>query len=166
MLKLTLLTATTFSIFASVNEFHHALPTPVQLKEDVKLTETKQALTLLKRDLKFAEPVYLAAKSARVDPVIFAFLINSESDYKLTAISKKGFKGLGQTPVAMMRQGYISVDLTLAACILREKLDTKYANGDMLKAIQLYKGGANPEALKYAKEVMSNYSKFKEQMKG
>jgi hypothetical protein len=65
-----------------------------------------------------------------------------------------------------MRQGFITADLSLASCILRDKLDSGYANGDMLKAIQLYKGGANSEALKYAKNVMKHYSKINEQIKG
>jgi hypothetical protein len=166
MLKLTLLTVATFSIFSSVNDFHHALPTPVQFKENSVLTETKQVLTLLGRDVKFAEPLYLAAKAGNIDPVLFACLIETESEFKINVISKKNYKGLGQTPHAMMREGYLVVDLTLASCILREKLNSGYAKGDMTKAIQLYKGGTSNEALKYAKQVMTKYQKIKEQMRG
>ena len=56
--------------------------------------------------------------------------------------------------------GYELVDLTFASCILRDKLRTEYANGDILKAIQLYKGGKNQEALRYAKNVMKIYKEI------
>jgi hypothetical protein len=166
-IAVSLITMSTFQIFSTVNDFHNALPSPVQvpnsqsLQEDSKLTQTKQALFLLERDIKFAEPVYLAAKSCKLDPVLFACLIEKESEFNILAVSKKGYKGLGQTPVAMRKQGYEIVDLVLAACILREKLNSGYAKGNMLKALQLYKGGKNPEALKYAKETYDLYKEIK-----
>lgn len=167
----TLLTATTFQIFSAVNDFHSSIPQPVQLekvivKENSEIIKIRQTLTLLNRDLKFVEPISIAAKAGKIDPVLFACLIDSESEFKIKCTSPKGYVGLGQTPKAIQKLGYETVDLTLAACILREKLNTNYAKGNMLKAIQLYKGGANPEAMKYAKNVIKKYNKIKQELKG
>lgn len=172
MLKLTLLTVTTFSIFSSVNDFHQAFPTPVQFKEESVLTETKQALTLLGRDLKFASPIYYSAVANNIDPVLWACVIATESEYKINAVSSMGYKGLAQTRKAVMRTGYELGDLTYGSCELRDKL--KSSKGDMAKALTFYKGsktlytkdGKESKGYSQAKEVLTLYSKIKEQMKG
>lgn len=163
-MTIALITATTFQIFSSVNEFQSSLPQPVQIKEDSKLVETKKALTLLGRDLSFAEPIYHSAKAGNIDPVLWACNIECESEYKITAKSKKGYKGLGQTPKAVMKTGYITADLTYASCVYKEKLSI--AKGNPKLALALYKGGNNPQAHKDAEKVFVLYHKIKNEMKG
>lgn len=160
----TLLTAATFQMFSSVNDFHNDIPQPVQLKEDAQITSTKQALQILGRDLKHADSLCIAAKAGNIDPILFTTLIETESNFKIKCRSSKGYVGLGQTPVAIQRQGYEVVDLTLAACILKEKMIV--AKGNTRLALALYKGGNNPMAKKQADEVLSLYHKVKTQMKG
>lgn len=160
---LTLLTATTFQIFTSVNDFHRSLPTPVQVKEDSKLTETKEALRLLGQDQRFAEPIYYSAKAGDIDPVLWACNIQCESEYKITARSPKGYKGLAQTPRAVGKTGYETADLTYGAAIYREKL--KIAKGNPKLAMALYKGGNNPQAHRDAEKVYALYNKIKEQVR-
>lgn len=162
VLTVSLLTATTFSIFNSVNEFNRALPTPVQISEDSKLTETKKALTLLGKDLKFAEPIYISAKIGNIDPVLWACNIQAESEFKINAKSPKGYKGLGQTPKAVMKTGYETADLVYAASVYKEKLSI--AKGNPKLALTLYKGGNNSYAKKDAEKVYKLYAKIREQM--
>lgn len=169
MIKLityTLLTATTFQIFTAVNEFHSTFPQPLELKEkeDYKLTETKQALTLLGKDLKFAEPIVISARAGNIDPVFWACNIFCESEFKITAKSPKGYKGLAQTPKAVMKTGFEVADLTYGACVYKEKLTV--AKGNPRLALALYKGGNNPKAKADAEKVYKLYNKIKEQMKG
>lgn len=164
---LTLIAATTFQIFGAVDDFHATLPQPVDIpssKEDIRLTRVKETLKIFGKDSRFAEPVFIAATANGIDPVLFTCLIQTESEFKISCKSSKGYVGLGQTPVAMQKQGYELVDLMLASCILKEKLQTSYSSGNMLKALQLYKGGKNKEALKYAKQVMDLYTKIKPQL--
>ena len=163
-ITLSIIAATTFQIFSSVNEFQTSLPQPVQVKEDSKLTEVKKALTLLGRDTNFAEPIYHSAKIGNIDPILWACNIECESEYKINAKSSKGYKGLGQTPKAVMKTGYITADLTYASCVYKEKLSI--AKGNPKLALALYKGGNNKQAHKDADKVYALYHKIKDQMRG
>jgi soluble lytic murein transglycosylase-like protein len=163
-ITVALLTTATFSIFSSVNDFHNALPTPVQFKEDARLTTAKQALFYLDKDPKYARPIYLSAIAGDIDPDFWAFVVNSESEFLMTARSNKGYKGFAQTPKAVMKTGYEVADLTYGACVFKEKMIV--AKGNKKLALALYKGGNNPQAHKQAEEVFKNYNKYKEKMKG
>jgi hypothetical protein len=170
--SITFLTLATFQIFTSVNEFHHDLPTPVQIKEDSKLTETRHALRLLGQDLKYVDPVYHSALANDIDPVLWACNVRTESQYKINAVSPMGYKGLAQTRKAVMKTGYEVGDLTYGSCELRDKL--RIAKGDMVKALTFYKGSATlydkqgnkTKGHQQALEVLELYAKIKEQMKG
>jgi len=150
----------TSSLFSVVSDFQQSLPYPVQLeKEDPRLTEVRKALVILGRDQRFAEPVYVSAVAAKIDPLLWACNIERESEFKITARSKKGYVGLGQTPKAVQRTGYEIADLTYAACVYQEKV--KIAKGDTRLAWALYKGGRSAEAHREAEKVFVLYEKLK-----
>lgn len=157
----TLITAS--SIFSTVHDFQAALPQPVCIEEDYRLTEVKKALKLLEKDQKFAVPLYQSAIASNIDPLLWTCNIQCESEFKITAKSKKGYQGLGQTPKAVGRTGYELADLTYAACVYQEKV--KIAKGDTKLAWAMYKGGNNPAAKKEAEKVFALHRKLKEQMK-
>lgn len=154
----------TTSIFSVVHDFQQSLPQPVCLEEDPRLTEVKQALKILGKDPKFAVPLYQSAIASNIDPLVWTCNIQTESEFKITAKSHKGYKGLGQTPSAVGRTGYELADLTYAACVYQEKL--KIAKGDTKLAWALYKGGRSAEAYREAAKVFALYSKLKEKING
>ncbi len=167
MIKTSLVfaTFTTMSIFSTVHDFHNKMPSAVEIvKEDPRLTEVKKALVYLKRDPKNAKPIYYTALAKNIPHLLWVANIERESEYKITAISPKGYKGLGQTPRAIMRLGYEEADLMAAACVLSEKL--RISHGDMKLALRLYKGGNNAAAEKEARKVFALYSKLKEHVNG
>lgn len=95
-----------------------------------------------------------ASTSAQVSPILLIALMYTENenfDYK--AVSKKGYKGLMQTPWASMR--WADVDTLLGAKILQEKL--KLSENNLLEALRLYKGGKNPTATRQAKRTIEVY---------
>lgn len=95
-----------------------------------------------------------ASASAQVSPILLVALMYTENesfDYK--AVSKKGYKGLMQTPWASMR--WADVDTLLGAKILQEKL--KASDNNVLEALRLYKGGKNPTATRQAKRTIEVY---------
>jgi len=128
-----------------------------------RLTDTREALKILGRDPKFARDIFSSASAKNIDPVFWACLIETESEFKLTARSSKGYKGLTQTPKAVGRTGFELGDMTYGICILDEKL--KVARGDLNLAMALYKGGNNPAAKKEAKKVFVLYEKVNTQIK-
>jgi len=161
MLKtsIALMTFTTIGIFSVVNDFQSAMPVPVEIcKEDPKLTEVRDTLRILGRNDKYAKDLYMSATAKGINPVLWTCNIETESEFKITAKSKKGYKGLGQTPKAAMKTGYESADLLYAACVLDEKL--RISGGDIHKAMMLYKGGNNPAAKKEADKVFALYERI------
>ncbi len=171
MIKTTLLTLATLQIFSSVHNFQSSMPHPVKINEDAALVEVKRTLFYLNKDLKYAEPILNSAKANNIDPVLWATLVETETGFKLTAKSKKGYKGLAQTPNAVMKTGFEVGDLTYGSCILKEKL--RIANGNIEKALTYYKGsptltdkyGRDTLGHKQAKQVLKLYAKVKEQIK-
>jgi len=147
--------------------FNKILPVPISIitKGDIVLEEANKALNLLnapeakRNDL--AAAVTSASKLTNLSPTLIISLIYTESEFKYTAISKKGYKGLMQTPWATFE--YADVDILYGCRILKEKL--RIANDDLLFALALYKGGNNPEAKKYAKETFVLYKKIKDRQK-
>jgi soluble lytic murein transglycosylase-like protein len=172
MIKITFLTLTTISIFASVNEFNYAIPTPVQIKEDSKLTATRLALIEAKAPRDRLETLtrscYYAGMATNNDPVLIVSIIAPESEYKITARSKKGYKSLMQTEHAIMKWEYAEANIMAGACCLREKM--QIAKGDINLAMALYKGGKSKEARDIAKKQLEIYrdlrDKIELQMKG
>lgn len=166
MIKTMIFTAAigTMGIFNVVNELHQELPVPVEIaQEDPKLTEVRKALVILGRDPKHAKSIYYTAKAKDINPLLWAANIECESEYLITAQSPKGYKGLGQTPKAIMKLGYEEADLMAAACVFAEK--RRIARGDDRLAWALYKGGRSAAAHKEAKKVFVLYEKLKLKVK-
>ena len=105
---------------------------------------------------KLAKSARLASEATGLRPEIFIALMYTESTFNENAVSSKGYKGLMQTPSATFK--YAEVDVMHGAMILKDKLE--YSNGDLLKALALYKGGNNPLARKYANETYALYVKL------
>lgn len=106
------------------------------------------------RILSTANGIQIATDKTGISGVLIASLIYTESGFKLDAISPKGYKGIMQTPYASMR--YPEVDILHGAMILKDKLHL--ANGNIFRAIMLYKGGDNPVAKKQARQVLQVYN--------
>lgn len=100
--------------------------------------------------------VKLATSCTGIKEELFVALMSTESEFNKNAISPKNYKGLMQTPKATFK--YPEVDTLYGAKILEDKLKT--SNGDMMKALTLYKGGNNSLARKYARQTYSLYQKL------
>ncbi|MDA8087126.1 MAG: lytic transglycosylase domain-containing protein [Nitrospiraceae bacterium] len=100
-----------------------------------------------------AQSFFDIGTDTHLDPFLLCSIAQTESGFRLDARSPKNYKGILQTPIATMK--WADVDILIGARILKDKLWR--SNGDLLKALQLYKGGNNPEALKEAKEVLRLY---------
>lgn len=166
-------------LFFNLNQMVDAskiiIPTEIVLKEkipeDIKkskiITTNPKKIDIIKRNLKFlgaperdleilSKSIEIASNATNINHKILTALMSTESNFKKDAISSKGYKGLMQTKVASF--GYSEVDTLMGAKVLEEKL--RYAKGDMLKALALYKGGNNPLALRYAKNVIKVYNRL------
>ena len=166
MIKSMIAAATigTVSIFSVVQDFQKEMPLPVEIcKEDPRLTEVRKALKILGRDEKFARDIFVSATTKNISPLLWVANVELESEFKITAKSRKGYKGLTQTPKAVMKTGFEIGDLVYGACVLDEKI--KLAGGDIRLAMQLYKGGRNPAARKEADKVFVLYEKLKLKVK-
>jgi len=138
--------------------------TPINYKQYSLVTTQKEdkLVTLLltmgakKENVqKISNGIKLAEQVTGVKPKMTVAIICSESEFNKNARSKKGYKGLMQTPV---KTDYEEVDILYGAMIFKEKL--AIANGDVLKGLALYKGGDNPEAWKEARKTMALYNKI------
>lgn len=166
MIKTMIIAATigTIGVFNVVDNFHSILPVPVEVsQEDPKLTEVRKALVILGRDPKNAKAIYFTATAKDITPLLWCANIECESDFKIDAKSSMGYKGLGQTPKAIMKLGYEEADLMAAACVFAEK--RKIAKGDDTLAWALYKGGRSAAAHRDAKKVFVLYEKLKLKVK-
>lgn len=126
-----------------------------------------------------AEAVLNAQKLTGVHPDMLLAIMQSESSFNVNAVSKKGYKGLMQTPWAVMKnnKAAIHIDILHGAeifreklCIAREKLKNKgITEADiLLEALAMYKGGAymsaknkNAEAFKEAKKTYKIYANLR-----
>lgn len=95
----------------------------------------------------------VAENRTGISAVLLACLIYTESSFRTDAISKKGYKGLLQTPTATTIP---LIDINHGADILREKLHLTQWN--YLEALTLYKGGRNKIARSQAKQVLVVYN--------
>lgn len=166
MIKTTtimLATLSMFQIFNSVNDFHRTLPVPVLLNEEDKMITTRLALIEAKAPLQRLETLtrscYYAGQATNIDPILVASIISPESDYLITAKSKKGYKGLMQRPKARMKWDFVETDIMDGACCLREKLTISKNNLPL--AMALYKGGTSQKAKNIAKKQLEIYHDIK-----
>lgn len=150
-----------FFIFIQLAE---KLPIPIE-KINPQQKIIREALIYLKaptNDIpELTTAILSASERINISPLLIVALIDTESNFDKEAISKKNFKGLMQTPTATMQ--FIDVDILHGARILEEKL--KFAKGDLLKALALYKGGLNKKAKNQAKEVYIKYIDLKTKYK-
>ena len=126
---------------------------PLQI-EDRKQIQIEKLIEKFHVSPKLARSFYDIGTDNQLDPLLLCSLAQTESRFRLNARSPKDYKGILQTPFATMK--WADVDILIGAKILKDKL--WLSDGDLLKAIQLYKGGNNPEALKEAKEVLRIYN--------
>jgi hypothetical protein len=112
------------------------------------------------RILPIANAIKVSTDQTGIGGVLIACLLYTESGFRPTAVSPKGYAGLGQTPTATMI--YPNVDVLHSAMILKDKM--RIADGNMLKAISLYKGGDNPVARKQARAVLQVYNQVSKQI--
>ncbi len=126
---------------------------PIEI-QDQKQIQVQQLINKFHISSKLANDFYDIGKDNHLDPVLLCSIAQTESSFRLDAVSPKDYKGILQTPVATMK--WADVDILIGVKILKDKLI--FSKGDLLKAIQLYKGGDNPEALKEAKEVLRIYN--------
>jgi soluble lytic murein transglycosylase-like protein len=165
----------TFSgIVLCAQQFHRNLPLPVKMKmtadkltvpqEMIQLTQALQHLNCPQYKIaSIAEGILKGSRTIGVDPKLVLALLFTESQFKLNAISPKGYKGLMQTPRASME--YADVDILYGCRILEEKMQSPAALGrngrvDMRKAIAMYKGGLNPAAFRYADQTLALYKEL------
>ena len=152
-----------FLLAFSVVNLHRVLPIPITLQEFSP--EVIMVLKELKvpedRIKELASSISLASRITGFSPTLLASLAYTESGFSLTAVSKKGYKGIMQTPYATKK--YTEIDVLLGARILEEKY--KIAKGDMHLALALYKGGDNPLAHRQAKEVIVLCLKLQEKQR-
>lgn len=168
MIKLTLLTLTTFTIFSSVNDFHHALPTPVQFnqKEDIVRKKARYALEELNAPKERMERLINAVHAGHIasngiDPILIASIFRPESSYDPTAKSKAGYGGLMGIPTKknIPKWEYSETNVVYGSQILRDKISD--AKGNVDEAMIHYKGYGGAESKKYAKSQMNLYRTVK-----
>jgi len=142
----------------SYNNFMLSLPQPV-----MKTQANERASIALqrvnapeKKIIELSIAVTNASAMTGISPELLVALVKTESEFKYKAISKKGYKGLMQTPWATMK--WADVDILYGAKILQEKL--QFSNNDLKLALALYKGGDNEEAHRYADETLKIYRRL------
>jgi len=104
-----------------------------------------------------AKAIELASEQTKINSILLACLLQTESGFNPKAVSEKNYRGLMQTPTATFK--WADVDILHGARILEEKL--KLTRGDIVLALALYKGGNNPVAKKQANKVIALYNSRK-----
>jgi len=145
-----------FLLFYFVHDFYISLPVPVEIKGGGQTERIEKLLVAAgapeNRIPVLVDAIATASSSTGFNPALLVALIKTESTFKREAISPKGYKGEMQTPSATR---FSEVNILYGAKILEEKMG--YANGDLLLALALYKGGNNPMAKRQAKETFNLY---------
>ena len=169
MIKATLLTVATLSIFSTVNDFHHALPTPVSFKnekEDIVRRKARYALEELnapkERINRLVNAVHAGnIASDGIDPILIASIFSPESSYNPAARSKAGYAGLMGIPQKknIPRWEYSETNVVYGCQILRDKITESKGNVD--EAMIHYKGKGGTESKEFAKSQMKLYRTVK-----
>lgn len=142
------------------------LPVPIKTVEIANIKQNKlenvlRALDAPSKDIpEIANAILSASEKININPLLIVALIQTESNFKIDAISSKNYKGLMQTPTATME--FADVDILHGVRLLEEKL--RYANGDIKLALAYYKAGQNakPAAMKQGKQQAEQvYREFK-----
>jgi len=99
--------------------------------------------------------IEISSSKTGIGGVLLTSLLFTESNFRSTVISNKGYRGIAQTPTASMI--YPEVDILHGAMILKDKL--RLTNGNMFEALAMYKGGTKVmEARKQAQYVVEVYN--------
>lgn len=153
------LSVTCFNEMTNIESIISPFKIPVYHKkqeEDIVSRKLRFLNVSDKRSKELTKSIKIASSCTGIKEELLIALMKTESDFKSNAVSSKGYKGLMQTPKATFE--YPEVDTLYGAKILQDKL--KYANGDLLQALTLYKGGNNSLARKYAKETLKLYEEI------
>lgn len=110
--------------------------------------------------LQIQSGIETASDSTGISRFLLASLFYTESNFRNSALSPKGYIGIAQTPYASIK--YPEVDILHGAMILKDKI--RIANGNIFRALALYKGGDNPVAKKQAKHVIQVYNRVIERI--
>lgn len=108
---------------------------------------------------RLADAILKASHDTNINGVLLAALMKTESDFDPLARSPKGYKGLMQTPHLT---GWYDIDVIIGARILKDKL--RITDGNMERALSLYKGGTSDTAKNQARKVLDLYSRLKEKV--
>lgn len=150
-----------FNFVLVINKFPFPTKAHNDSQKEIIYTILKDNGVLNKNLSELSDAILLSADAINVSPLLVIAIMKSESNFKLTAVSSKGYKSLMQTPTATME--FYDVDTLHGARIFAKKL--KYCDNDLMKALILYKGGGKPSAKKQAtrqaEEVYKLYTELK-----
>ncbi len=103
-----------------------------------------------------SQAVRSASRATHIPEELLIALLYTESAFNPNAVSKKGYKGLMQTPHKIP---YTDASVLYGARILEDKL--RLADGNLEVAVAMYKGGRNkPRAVREAAYTISLYRKL------
>ncbi|HRR50027.1 MAG TPA: lytic transglycosylase domain-containing protein [Bacteroidales bacterium] len=148
-----------FLLFYFIHDFYISLPVPVDLSGGGQTEKIEKILVAAgapkDRIPVLRDAVATASGHTGFSPALIVALMKTESTFKKNAISPLGYKGEMQTPFATR---FSEVNVLYGVKILQEKL--LYADGDILLALALYKGGNNSMAKRQAKETYKLYKQL------
>lgn len=146
-----------FSLILLANQTYAEIRDIKPKSSDAKIIASLKFLSVPEHKHKMlVRCVKIASSSTIFDEELIIALMCTESEFNPRAVSPKKYKGLMQTPKATFK--YPEVDTLYGAMILEDKYNE--ANGNLLKALTLYKGGNNPVARKYAIQTYKLYQKL------
>jgi hypothetical protein len=133
------------------------VPTKVLAKPADCVEETLLSLGAPARMVsELAHAVRSASIATDVPKELLIALLYTESTFDPDAVSKKGYKGLMQTP---HKVPYTDASVLIGARILKDKI--RLADGNIDVAVAMYKGGKDkPQAQRQAAYTMSLYRKL------
>jgi soluble lytic murein transglycosylase-like protein len=136
----------------------HIIQPVEKIEAKQQISQLESVLSSLKCPVRkvreVAKAIELASEQTKINPILLACLLQTESGFNQKAVSEKNYKGLMQTPTATFK--WADVDILHGARILEEKL--KLTKGDVILALTLYKGGNNPVANKQAHQVVALFN--------
>jgi hypothetical protein len=164
---ITAFSIATLTIFTAAHNFNQNLPTPVKINkvsEDITRIKARYALEYLgaptDRINRLVNAVHAGSvATGGIDPVLIASIIRPESEFNVSAKSKKGYKGLMQTPKATMNWNYAEADVVYGSLILRDHIQE--AKGNIAKGMIHYKGHGGKESQMIAEKQMKLYNEVK-----
>ncbi len=164
-----------YFVVVTYNSLNNSLPVPVLKKQEIKIEILKTKDQLLSEQIEkdlnrlhapknkvpeLVKAILVSHKQTGLNNKLITALMKTESNFDEQAVGPKNrtpvrYKGILQTPTA---SSFSDVDTLHGVRILQQKL--KETNGDLQKALALYKGGNNPVAHKQAKHVMNLYTQL------